>query len=164
MPICAVPACIVRPGCRTGSDWRTCCPRTPPSIRLCNQAASPTCFVITSGSLPPSPAELLAGPALSAFARAVRNEYDFVVFDAPPVLGLADSLLLSAHVDGVVFVTESLGTTRSMLHKSLNRLRSVSAPLVGLLLTKYVVRGNEEYYYSPDYSYGSANPDSNAVA
>jgi len=118
---------------------------------------TPNLSVVTSGPIPPSPTELLASTALDAFVTAARRNFDFIVIDSPPVLGIADALLLSVHVEGVVFVAESLSTTRSSLLKSLNRLRSVNARLLGLMLTKFVANRDDGYYYQYYYSYGDDN-------
>ncbi|MFN3944299.1 MAG: GumC family protein [Allosphingosinicella sp.] len=113
--------------------------------------------VLTAGPQPPSPGDLLSGMHLQAFVAEARSRYDHVVFDNPPVLGLADAPLISTVVDGIVFVVESRRTKRRVALRALSRLRAVGAPLTGGILTKFDPRKSqagygESYYYY--YSYG----------
>ena len=110
--------------------------------------------VITSGPLPPSPAELIAGPRLQAVIDELAARFDVVVIDSPPVLGLADAPLLSALVDGVVIVVEAGRGRRGALKASLRRLRAMRPILVGAVLTKFDPRkGANKYsdYYAYTY-------------
>jgi len=110
--------------------------------------------VVTSGPIPPSPTELLASTRVDALIRSAHRHFDFIVIDSPPVLGIADALLLSVHVKGVVFVAESLSVTKSSLAKSLNRLRSVNAPILGVMMTKFIANRDDGHYYQYYYNYG----------
>jgi capsular exopolysaccharide synthesis family protein len=111
--------------------------------------------VITSGPHPPSAPELLSGDRLGALLDDLRSRFDHVVFDAPPVLGLADAPLLGSRVEGVVFVVESAGTHRNSAVVAINRLRAANAQLVGVILTKFNARGAHlGYEYNYGYGYG----------
>lgn len=110
----------------------------------------PNLFVVTSGPIPPSPTELLAADTLPRFLDWARSQYDAVILDGPPVLGIADVPLIAAAVDGTVFVVEMSRATRFSLRNALDRLRVLNASPLGLLLTKHVAApGDDDYqnYY-----------------
>lgn len=114
--------------------------------------------IITSGAVPPSPTELLAHATLDTVLAKARELYDVVIVDGPPILGMADALLIAAKVDGVIFVTEAEGGTRASLRRGLARLATASPDILGVVVEKFSAEGNDDYYYySYNYSY-SAKP------
>jgi capsular exopolysaccharide synthesis family protein len=114
----------------------------------------PNLWVITSGTIPPNAAELLAGTSLQEVLDVALEHYDHVIFDAPPVLGLADAPLLARAVEATVFVVESGRTRTSQARQALRRLTTVRAPLIGAVLTKLdIQRTGYGYGYGYDYSY-----------
>ncbi len=117
----------------------------------------PSLFVLPSGPIPPSPTELLTSPRMAALLEEFLSQYDVVMCDSPPVLGLADAPALSALVDGVVFVIEADRGRRGALKTALKRLRAVNAVLLGAVLTKFDPdkSGNRysEYYGYSYYRY-----------
>lgn len=118
---------------------------------------------IAAGPHPPSPAELLSDPRLAETIAKLRDKYDRVVLDCPPVLGLADAPLIGSQADGMLFVVESGRTRTGAVRRSIDRLRNLQANVVGVLFTKFVVRNSmfSEYGYgSYDYyGYGSKVKD-----
>ena len=115
--------------------------------------------VITSGPVPPSPTELIASTRMEELIGELTAHYDVVVFDSPPILGLADSPLMSALVDGVVFIIESERARRGSLKASLRRLRTMRPMLLGAVLTMFdpskAGHRYSEYYGYEYYSYTS---------
>lgn len=111
--------------------------------------------VLTTGPLPPNPAELLAGASLQLTLDKLRDRFDMVILDGPPVLGLADAVILASKADGVVFIVEANGSHHGQAKAALRRLRMGNANLLGALLTKYDARkagyGYSYGYYSYDY-------------
>jgi capsular exopolysaccharide synthesis family protein len=122
---------------------------------IVSPTAIPNLHAITSGPLPPNPAELLAGAALDQILARAGERYDHIVIDAPPVLGLADAPLLARAVEATIFILESKRTRTSQALQAINRLLAVQAPIAGAVLTKF---DNEKsgygYGYGYDYSYG----------
>jgi capsular exopolysaccharide synthesis family protein len=113
--------------------------------------------VITSGPIPPNPAELLAGDNLKSLLKSAMGQFDHVLVDAPPVLGLADALLISMATEGTVFVVESGRTRSTQARQALARLSGVRAHMLGAVLTKLNVRNSGYGYgYGYNYQYGSA--------
>lgn len=114
-------------------------------------------WIIPCGPLPPNPAELLGGARVQEFLKEAQSNFDVVIIDAPPVLGLADAPLLAAEVDGTVFVVESRGTRRGQARGALRRLNMAHARILGAVLTKLNVKtvGYGGYDYAYDYQYGA---------
>lgn len=113
--------------------------------------------VITAGKVPPNPAELLAGDSLESAIKIAAETFDHVIFDSPPVLGLADAPLIARAVDGTVFVIEAARTRSSQARHALDRLTTVRAHIIGAVLTKLDSKSSgygEGYGYS--YKYGGA--------
>lgn len=109
-----------------------------------------------SGPLPPNPAQLLATNVLPELLLQLCRDYDLVIIDGPPVLGLADAPRLAASVGGVVFVIEANGAHRGHAKAALKRLSAVNARIIGTVLTKYDAKktGFADYGYGYSYSYG----------
>ncbi|PKB19299.1 capsular exopolysaccharide synthesis family protein [Novosphingobium kunmingense] len=118
---------------------------------------------LMAGPVPPSPTELLSTARIEQILEEAAAAYDVVVIDSPPILGLADAPLISALVDGVVFVVEADRNRRGSLKTSLRRLRAMRPLLLGAVLTKFdpLKAGNRysEYYGYDYYQYGSDRKD-----
>lgn len=106
---------------------------------------------IPSGPLPPNPAELFAGRALGELLITLRDQYDLLIIDGPPVLGLADAPRLSAVADAAIFIVEANSTNCAHAKSALKRLTAARANLLGAILTKFDAR---KIGYGEDYAYG----------
>lgn len=113
--------------------------------------------LIPSGPIPPSPTELLSSNRMQAVLDELAEKFDVVVVDSPPILGLADAPLMSALVDGVVFVVESDRGRRGTMKAAMRRLRAMRPIMLGAVLTKFDASnvGNRysEYYGYEYYQY-----------
>jgi len=121
----------------------------------------PNLFLIPSGPLPPSPAELLIGPRLVAFTKEAMDHFDIVILDGPPVMGLADAPLIASVAAGAVLTIEAGRTSRAQARAAIKRLRLGNARLFGAILTKFDARRSAygygyayAYDYEYDYQYG----------
>lgn len=115
-------------------------------------------FFLSSGPIPPNPAELLSGHRFIEVLDELCSRFDQVVIDGPPVLGLADAPLLASSVKGVVMVFESGGIRRQVAATALGRLRGAHANVVGAMLTKFNdkrIGQGYGYGYGYEYGYGS---------
>ena len=121
---------------------------------LINHSDMSNLDVMTAGPTPPSAAELLSGDRTGTLINKLRENYDHVVVDAPPLLGIADAPLLSKSVDGVVYVIESRGVPVRGINLSLDRLRDSRANLLGGVLTKFDNETTTGYGYGYGYGYG----------
>lgn len=108
--------------------------------------------LVTGGTIPPNPAKLLSGDRIESFFEEASKQYDHVVIDGPPVLGLADAPLLSRHAGGTLFVVEAQRTNAARARQAVNRLLNAQARLVGAIVTKFDARTGG---YGYGYGYGS---------
>lgn len=110
--------------------------------------------VLASGAVPPNPSQLLASPLVVGLFTEMSESYDVVVVDSPPILPVADALLLSRFVTGTILVTGSRRTRRNQLAETLRRMATVEAPLLGVVLNQVALR-EQPYGYG---GYGSLEP------
>ena len=108
---------------------------------------------ITAGPHPPNAADLLSGRALDSLLQGLQTEFDHVLIDAPPLLGLADAPLIASKVEGAVFVVEAYGVESRSAKTAVDRLRNSGARVLGAVLTKFDAR-KASYGYGYDYGYG----------
>lgn len=118
---------------------------------------------LSSGPLPPNPAQLLGGAALRQKLKDFEDRFDLVVVDAPPVLGISDTLRLSAAASGTVYVIEADGAHSGQARASLDRLRNAQANILGAILTKYDARRSGYGYGYDYYNYDYVSQSSNSV-
>ncbi len=112
--------------------------------------------VITSGILPPNPAELLGSDRMLDFIEQVKSRYEIVIFDSPPLIAVTDAAVLSNEVDGVLLVVNSGSTHRDALIRGMDLLRNVNAKILGVLLngvSRENTYGSYYYYYYYHYYY-----------
>lgn len=115
---------------------------------------------MSAGPIPPNAAELLTGTRLSTLIDRLLHQYDHVVIDGPPVMGLADAPLIAARVEGVVYAVESHGIRATQVKTALARLAAANVHIFGGVLTKFEARrAAYGYGYEYGYSYGRAKDD-----
>lgn len=122
----------------------------------------PNLFAITTGPLPPNPAELLASKSMQSLLELAAERFDHIVIDSPPILGLADALVIANLVEGMLLVVEAGKTRRAAAQASLKRLLHVRAKPLGCLLTKMTSHTHGygyEYYYGEGYGSRSSKQD-----
>ena len=108
---------------------------------------------MSAGPIPPNAAELLTGTRMRQLIERLHGEYDHVVVDSPPVMGLADAPLIAGHVDGVIYAVESHGIRSTQVKTALSRLAAVRTRICGAVLTKFEAR-KAHYGYGYEYGYG----------
>lgn len=109
---------------------------------------------MSAGPVPPSAPELFSSDRLRQIVASSTQEYDHVVLDGPPLLGLADAPLISQVVEGCVFVIQSEGVAVRGLRTALSRLRQAHARVFGAVVTMVETR-KSGYGYGYGYGYGS---------
>jgi cell division septation protein DedD len=90
--------------------------------------------ILESGAIPANPSELLSTPAMARFLREVREAYDVVLIDTPPVLPVTDSAIVGAQVDGVILVYQAGKIGRLVLKRAKAHLESTRASVWGVVL------------------------------
>lgn len=99
----------------------------------------PNLSIILPGAPSPSPGELVGSSKMSDVLTTLSSRFDYVILDAPPVLPVADALVMARHVDGVVFVVRSGKTERPAAQEGVRRLRRVGANLLGVIVSDVAV-------------------------
>lgn len=114
--------------------------------------------LITSGAKTPRPAELLSSVRLDQLLKELENHFDHVVIDSPPVMPVADSLILAAKSKSVVFVIHGGVTPRDVVQMAKTKLSKSDAVMAGVVLN-HIDLSDPYYYYSyySNYSYRSGN-------
>lgn len=122
------------------------------------QTRVPGLDILTTGKLPPNPSELLQTAAMSDLVHVLRTEYDVVLFDAPPLLPVADAAVLATLSDGAVLLVRHGRTTREQVRAATGRLEAVGARLLGTVLTMVPARAIAPYGYGYGYEGSSPRP------
>lgn len=115
----------------------------------------PRMRILTSGPVPPNPAELLALSRAGQVVQSLARVADLVLVDCPPLLPVTDPLLISRYVDGMLVVSRARRTNKRDLHRGLELLGQVDAPVIGTILNAVPAKGG--YGYSYGYGYGSTS-------
>lgn len=100
--------------------------------------------VITSGSLPPNPAELLASHRMTEIIQELSSQYDMIVIDTPPAI-VSDAQILASKADGVIYVLRPGKTRRLAVLTPIEEFNRVGANIIGVVLNR--IPRNRDYYY-----------------
>jgi capsular exopolysaccharide synthesis family protein len=128
----------------------------------------PDLFAVTCGPIPPNPAELLSSSQMNQFIAEAPTKFDYVIFDSPPVLHVADSRILGAQVEAAVLVTHGNVTPRESVQHAKAQLQRVNTNVIGVLLNNvdFNASGYNHYYryYGGDgYGYESHEHGTNSA-
>ncbi|MEI2582812.1 GumC family protein [Scytonema sp. PRP1] len=102
--------------------------------------------VITTGPIPPDPAKLLSSQKMKQLMADFHKAFDLVIYDTPPLVGLADASLLAPSTDGIVLVTRMHKTDRSALKEALDSLKINRSNVLGLVINGHKSMSNYNYY------------------
>ena len=103
--------------------------------------------VLTSGPVPPNPAEMLASVSMEQTLKAFGDFYDYVIIDTPPLLAATDAQILASIADATLLVVDIKKTKRRQVIESRRRLDNVGAKLLGLVMNKIDSHKDSYYYY-----------------
>jgi capsular exopolysaccharide synthesis family protein len=112
-------------------------------------------WLLPAGHIPPNPAELLSSPRFVDFLGALDDHFDWVVLDTPPVLVVADSMIVGNKATGVVFVVGADQTSRHAARNAVEQLEGANANVIGSVLNRANVQRHSHYYasyYRKDYA------------
>lgn len=111
-------------------------------------------FVLPAGKVPPNPSELLGSESMQKLIGFFEQEFDAVIFDAPPLLPVTDSAILARRVRNVVVVVAAGSTHKNQLRGALNSLQNVDVEASGIVLTMLPEKGPDAYGYARYGYYG----------
>ena len=107
----------------------------------------PNLSFISAGPVPPNPTELLSSTKFVRFLEELKNQFDIIIVDTPPLL-VADTLHVSANVDGCLYVVNAESSKVEQSIYSIDLLKQVQAPLVGTIINKSKGSARSNYYYN----------------
>lgn len=124
---------------------------------------------LPAGTPPPNPSEMLSQPQMKAMVDALRAEYDFVIFDAPPVSVVTDAAVIGRYVDGALFVVRSDYAPTDAVRSAIRKLQDAGVKVLGSVLTRYDMKNSLKssnyaynYAYNYSYSYGTSSETVNS--
>ncbi|MGF7160637.1 capsular exopolysaccharide synthesis family protein [Rhodoligotrophos appendicifer] len=109
--------------------------------------------VLTSGTIPPNPADLLSSPRMASLLDSLTGSFDLIIIDAPPVVGLSDAPILSRLVEGTLMVISTNQVTRKSAKAALKRLRAAGASVAGAAMSKFSISKFDYDYKHLNYQY-----------
>ena len=109
--------------------------------------------ILTTGIIPPNPVELISSNKMKKFVLDLKNDYDYIIIDAPPVLAVTDAQLLSTYADGTILVVSSGETDKGAVIKAKDLLDNVKAKILGIVLNKLDVKQGKRYSKNGYYGY-----------
>ena len=109
--------------------------------------------LLPAGPIPPNPAELLNSSRAREVFASLRERFDLVLIDSPPVLPVTDAAILSRHADATLMLAAAGQTRRGDLHRAVEKLDQVGTKILGLVLNKVSRQTGRSYGYSYGYSY-----------
>ncbi|EXJ23309.1 Tyrosine-protein kinase EpsD [Alkalibacterium sp. AK22] len=103
-------------------------------------------YTLTSGAIPPNPAELLASKRMEEIKQEMLALFDLIIFDMPPVLAVTDAQVMATKADGVLFVIPQGSANKDEVMKAKDLLEKVQANVLGAVLNR-VDKSDDSYYY-----------------
>lgn len=133
-----------------------------PLADVLQETAFPRLTVLTAGATPPNPSELLGSLAAKRLLGELREQFDYVIIDSPPLLAVTDGAVLAASADGALMMARFGQTKREQVAHAVRNLQDVGAPLLGVVMTMIPTRGGASYSYNYSYYgyYGEGKAES----
>ncbi|CEO09898.1 CPSC/CAPB subfamily ATPase [[Clostridium] sordellii] len=114
-------------------------------------------YVITCGKIPPNPSEMLASRRMKTFIESLKDYYDYIFIDAPPIGIITDAGIISTYTDGTMLVVASKEVDIDMVKIAKDRLEKVNANILGIVLNKFEEASGSYGYYNYYYEETSSN-------
>ena len=122
-----------------------------PATELLQDTEVPNLRVLTSGPIPPNPAELLGSTRMDRLLAELRDLTDYLILDCPPVIAVTDACVLAPKADGVLLVLDADQVRPEMAQKAKELLTNAQGRILGAILNRAEVESEHSYYY---YYYG----------
>lgn len=108
-------------------------------------------YMLTSGPVPPNPAELIGSEQMSALLEMLQQRFTHIVVDSPPIASFTDGVLIASMVDGVILVVHSGQSSRQVVRRTRQLLNEIGAKIFGVVLNKVSLKNDNSYYYQQYY-------------
>jgi len=119
--------------------------------------------ILPCGPLPPDPAELLVSPRFEQFLQVVREKFDYVLVDTPPLLAVTDPCVVAPRVDGVLLTVRISKHGRHQAERAKNILTSLEVKVLGVVVNGLDRTSSGSYGYGENYGYGQGYGDPDAA-
>lgn len=116
-------------------------------LEVISQHEASGVYVLTSGTIPPNPAELIGSEQMHRLIAVLKGKFTHIVVDSPPIASFTDSVLISSQVDGVLLVVHGDVASRAIVRRSRQVLQDVGAKIFGVVLNNVNLRPSDYYYY-----------------
>lgn len=113
----------------------------------------PNLKLLTSGPMPPNPAELLGSEEMRQLLVSLSQKFTHVIVDSPPAISFTDASILSTFVDGVILVVHGGRSSRAVVRRAKQQLLDVGAHIFGIVLNNVRIEKTHDYYYGGYYGY-----------
>lgn len=113
----------------------------------------PNLKAVCYGAVPPNPSELLSSEVMADFIKTVEKDYDYIIFDTPPIGVVIDAVPVIKASDGVVVVVKNNSTTYPQLNKTLDTLHRAGGKTLGIIINKTKPSDHSRYKKSDNYGY-----------
>jgi tyrosine-protein kinase Etk/Wzc len=120
---------------------------------ILNKSEISNLHYITSGTIPPNPAEMLDSQEMRTFLKKLRDQFDLIILDSPPIIAVTDSEILTSMVDGTVLVVSSENTEIEMMERSVELIRRENTQFLGTVLNNFSYKAGYGSYYKYYYYY-----------
>lgn len=107
--------------------------------------------ILTTGTTPANPAELINSKALKELLKEISQNYDYIFLDAPPVILVSDPITISTYSDAVIVAIEHGKTEKDLIKRAVESLKQVNANIIGAVLNNIPVSKQSNYYYYRSY-------------
>jgi tyrosine-protein kinase Etk/Wzc len=120
----------------------------------------PDLSFISAGTIPPNPAEMLDSKEMRNFLKQMRDKYDLIILDSPPVIAVTDSEILTSMVDGTLLVVSAENTEIEMMERSVELIRRENTQFLGTVLNNFSYKSGYGSYYKYYYYYSGSESKS----
>lgn len=103
--------------------------------------------IVTSGNIPPNPSEMLASKSMEKYLEEMKEHFDYIILDTPPLQAVTDAQVLSTKADGTLLVIRAEETKRDSVLNSVNLIKKVNGTIIGTILNGVDNKRNKYYYY-----------------
>jgi len=123
------------------------------SVTLLSPGLASANNYITAGTIPPNPAEMLDSQEMRTFLKKMRDDYDLIILDSPPIIAVTDSEILTSMVDGTLLVVSAENTEIEMMERSVELIRRENTQFLGTVLNNFSYKSGYGSYYKYYYYY-----------
>lgn len=141
-------------GCSNRRGFSNCIANHEDVLGFVQKTQIENVHMVPGGPVPPNPSELLGSKQVQGVLEGLKQEYDYVLIDTPPIMPVTDAAIIGAKVDGLILVVEYGAIAPSLLKEAKDRLTSPSINILGAVLSKVEVSTSSGYGYGYYHYYG----------